>query len=108
MRDRVSFHRLDAVSDDYGNETGGYAASAFLTVWGRFQPQRGREALEAGRLESSVAGILTIRQSTEADAVTAADQVRIGGAEYQIRAIVDPTQRGAYWEISVERGVGQG
>ncbi len=108
LRDRVAFHRLDSTADDYGNVSSGYSATAFLTVWGGFKPERGRERLEAGRLEASHAGVLTVRSSSDTRGVTEADQVRIDGVAYQIRTIANPDRRGRFLEMTVERGVGQG
>jgi len=108
LRDRVSFHRLDATTDAYGNVTSGYSGAAFLTVWGAFRPERGRERIEGGRLEASHAGVLTVRSSSDTRAVTTADQARIDGVEYQIRTIANPDRRGRFLEMTVERGVAQG
>jgi SPP1 family predicted phage head-tail adaptor len=103
MDRRCRFERRDATADDYGNVTaGGWVALA--TVWGRLTERPGRESVEAGRLESSAAGTLTIRDSVAARGVTAADRVVIDGAEYAIRD-VRPPQRIGLIEMVVERGV---
>lgn len=105
MRDRVAFHRLNATADDYGNPTSGYAATAFLERWGAFRPERGRERLQAGRLEAAVAGVLTVRSDSGTRGVTEADKAVIGGADYQIRSITNPDRRGRFLEMTLERGV---
>ena len=81
LRDRAAFYRLNATPDGYGNTSTGWAASPFLTVWAAFRPERGRERVEAGRLESAVAGVLTVRSSSDTRAVTAAGLPFWGVAE---------------------------
>tara|TARA_Y100000815_G_scaffold228067_1_gene216877 strand:- start:305 stop:646 length:342 start_codon:yes stop_codon:yes gene_type:complete len=105
LRDRVSFYRLTEADDGYGNVHSGWADDPFLTVWGAFQPERGRERLEAGRMESAVAGVLTVRSSADARAVTPADKVAVKGEDYAIRSITNPDRRNRFLEILVERGV---
>ena len=105
LRERVAFHRLDAAADGYGNASSGFAAAPFLRTRGRLQMERGRERLEAGRTESAVAGVLTIRSSIAARTVTAADKAVIDGDDYQITAITNPDRKNAMLEISVVRGV---
>jgi len=108
MRDRVSFHRLNTTGDDYGNPTSGYSATAFLTVWGKMAPERGRERVEGGRLQSEVSAVLTVRSSSDARGVTEADEARVDGVRYQIRGITNPDRRGRFLEMTLERGPGAG
>lgn len=105
LRDRVTFQREVRTTD-----AGGGAATIWqndLTVWGGFRPERGRERLEAGRLESAVAGVLRVRSSTDTGAITAANRVLIRGEQYQIRTADNPDRKNQYIEFVVERGVAQ-
>lgn len=103
MDRRCAFTRLDTTPDDYGNVTAG-TWGALLTVWGRLSEKPGREAVAAGRLESSAMAELTIRDSAAARGITAADRVTIDGQAYAIRD-VRPPQRTGEIALVVERGV---
>lgn len=103
LRDRVTFQRETRTADGAGGAT--IVWQNLVTVWGGFRPQRGREQLEAGRLESAVAGVLTVRSSPGTRDVTAADRVQIDDVPYQIRTITNPDRRGKTLELVVERGV---
>lgn len=105
LRARAEFYRRNETRDDYGNVSSGWTATPFLRVWAGLEMERGRERIEAGRLESAVSGVLTVRFSTETRAITAADKVRIGGEDYAIRTITDPDRRRRFLEMVVERGV---
>jgi len=104
MRDRATFQRRAETDDGYGGVRGAW--TDLLTVWGRFAPERGRQAWEAGREQSTVRGILTVRSGSDTQAVTADDAVTIGGERYEIEAITNPDRRGRFLEIMVRRGVG--
>ena len=103
LNKRVTF-QVESVTDD-GGGGGALSWTDVVTVWGGFQPERGRERLQAGRLESAVAGVLRVRSSSATRALTAAHRVLIDGLAYQIRSITNPDQRNAYLEMTVERGV---
>lgn len=105
LRDRVAFQRQAEEGDDGGGQA--VAWSTQFTVWGGFRPERGRERLEADRLESAVAGVLTVRSSSQTGQVTAEWRAVIDGEPYQIRAITNPDRRGRFLEMTVERGVAQ-
>jgi SPP1 family predicted phage head-tail adaptor len=102
LRSRCAFERRDATADIYGNTSSGWVA--LVTVSGGLSVERGRERMDAGRLESAVGGVLTVRSSSETRAITAADRVTIVGDVYVIISITDPDQRGATLEMLVERG----
>ncbi len=103
LRHRACFERAADVADGAGGSTRTWAP--FLTVWARWQPERGGERVAAGRLESAVAGVLTVRRSTDSCAVTAADRVVLDGNTYQIRSIVNAAGRDRFLEMTIERGV---
>lgn len=103
LRDRVTFQRATRTPDGAGGAA--LAWTDEVTVWGGFRPQRGRETLEVGRLESAVAGVLTVRSSPDTREITAADRVQIDGESYQIRTITNPDRRNKMLEFVVERGV---
>lgn len=102
-RDRVTF-QVETQTDDGG---GGYALAWVdaLTVSGEYRPERGRERVEAGRLETSMAGTLRVRWSSESRAITTAHRVLIDGEAYQIRSIENEDRRNRDLVMVVERGV---
>ena len=104
LRDRVAFQKKVSVSDGGGGSTTSWQTQ--FTVWGGFRPERGRERLEAGRLESAVAGVLKVRSSVQARTVDASWRVLIDSVAYQVRSITNPDRRDRFLEMTIERGVG--
>lgn len=103
LRDRIAFKQKVETADGQG----GYSAAwvTQFTVWGSFRPMRGREQMEAGRLESSVEGVMRVRSSPttrqiEADWIAVLDSV-----DYNIRWVSNPDRRDRFLEIAVQRGV---
>ena len=105
MRDRVTFQRLDNTTDQYAQVTAA-SYTNILTVWGELVTGKGREAMEAGRLQSEVRSVLHVRSSSEVRGVTESDRALIGGVAYNIRAISNPDRRNHRLEMILERGVG--
>lgn len=103
LRDRIAFKKKVETSDGQG----GYAAvwTTQFTVWGSFRPQRGREQMEAGRLESSVSGVVSVRSSSQSRSIQPTWIAVIDGVDYNIRWITNPDRRNKYLEIAVDRGV---
>lgn len=74
-----------------------------------FVPQYGREAVEAGRLESTMAGTVTVLRSSLTTGITAADRIVFERAPYagriaNIRSVV-PSPDSAEIGFVVEVGV---
>lgn len=108
LRDRLRFERVNRVSDDGGGSSIDWRPiDGLAAIRGGFFPERSRERLEAGRLQSAVAGTLKVRSSDATRQVTAADRVIINDVPYDIHAITNPDRRGKYLEMTVERGTGQ-
>lgn len=103
LRQRVTFQTETEMPDGGGGYERGW--SDVITVWGSLQPERGRERLQADRLQASLGGVLRVRSSTETRAITEAHRVLIDGVPYQIRSIANPDQKNRYLEMTVERGV---
>lgn len=74
-----------------------------------YKPRRGREAVNAGRLESSTVALVTVQGCAAVRALTPADIVIIheDGADipHRIDSIENPDQRGRDYEIVVGKGV---
>lgn len=92
-RNRVTFSQRVAGGDDgYGN-TLPDAWTDRVTVSAAFRPKFSKEQMEAGRLESTMQGVLTVLRSPATAAVTPADRVVFISGPYagkacQIRSIV--------------------
>lgn len=102
MRDLVDFETPDTTGDAYGNTTDGTYSALYSDVRARVRFERGREKLEAGRMEAATAGVITVR-AAEVPALTHADRVLIDSVAYQIRDITNPDRRGRFKEISFEK-----
>lgn len=105
LNKRARFEALVRTSDGGG----GYDElwQHLMTVWAQFSPERARERLQAGRLESAFAGVVRIRSSSMARTITQQHRVVIGGVTYDIKSVSNPDQRNDMIEMSVE-SVSQG
>lgn len=103
LRDRISF-RSPAFADD-GQGGSSVVWTPEFTVWGAFMPKRGREQLEAGRLESSVEGVVKVRSSSQTKTIKPEWICVIDGIDHNIRSITNPDRRSRFLEMVVERGV---
>jgi SPP1 family predicted phage head-tail adaptor len=108
--DRMVIFQAETQTSD---GAGGYSLSwsTVLTAWAEFRPERGRERIEAGRLEAALGGVLRVRSSVASRAITEGNRVLIpptgeaaeDGETYQIRSISDPDRQ--FREMTVEKGV---
>lgn len=104
LRKRVRFEAEVRTPDGAGGYSVDWALA--LEVWGGLQVERGREKIDAGRLADAVAGVLTIRSSTEArDLLSGANRVMIDGEAWNVRSVTNPDQKNKYLELVVEKGV---
>lgn len=103
LRKRVTFEK-EVRTPDGG---GGYSLDwrPEMTVWGGLQVERGRERVEAGRLNAAIGAVLTIRSSRDARALSPANRVIIDEETWNIRSITNPDSRNKYLELVVEKGV---
>ena len=104
LRHRVTFQREVPTPDGGGGSVSTWEDR--YTVWASLRPERGSERLAAGRLEASLALVMTVRSSSESRSVTEAWRVVANGVPHQIRSISNPDQRNKYLEMILERGVG--
>lgn len=74
-----------------------------------YKPQRGRERVQAGRLEAATVAFVTIQDCAAVRGVTPADIIVIhddrGDIPHRIYSIENPDQRSRDVEIVVEKGV---
>lgn len=103
LRKRVRFETETLTADGAGGNSRSWPTVA--VVWGDYSPERGREKMEAGRIEASNLGILNVRYSTILAAlVLPSSHVIIDGVPHNIRSIINPDQRRQRLEMIVERG----
>lgn len=105
LNKRVTFQSATVVEDAGGG--GAETWGGDITVAGGFRPERGRERIEAGRVEAALAGVLKVRSSAATRAIDAeTHRVLIDGEPYNITSVSNPDQRNAYLEMTVEAGTG--
>lgn len=110
-RSRVRFERRVPGGDDgFGNELPA-TWTPLATVSAAFRPKFGREQLEAGRLESTMQGTLTVRRTPTTVAIDEAARAVFvvgpyNGKACQIRSIV-PTPDNRELEFLIEDGTAQ-
>lgn len=108
MSHRARFERAVQGDDGLGNViTAGWAE--LFTCWAYARPETGREALQAGRLESSLRMVLAIDRFSGSAALTAADRIVITAGPYAGRVLnirtIAPTADNRQIEIVAEEGV---
>ena len=103
LRERVVFEK-EVQTPDGG---GGYELSwaPLKETRGQLMLERGRERVEAGRIESAVAGVLRVRWQPGLNELSADDRAVIDGVAYNIRSVTQPDRRNRALEIVLERGV---
>jgi SPP1 family predicted phage head-tail adaptor len=105
LRSRIALQVRSNHDDGYGNEvTGPFETQA--EVWAKFHFLRGGEEVMAGRLAGKQPAIITVRQSAATRAITTAWRILTkDGEAWNIRAITDPDNKRAWFEILAEKGV---
>lgn len=106
---RVRFERRVPGADDGAGNVLPVGWTALVTCWAGFRPKFGRELIDAGRLEATTLGTMTVLSFSATRAVTAADRVVFVtgpyiGKECQIRSIV-MTPDACELEFLLEAGV---
>lgn len=106
---RVRFERRKPIHTDASGTALPAEWSDVLTVWAILRPQFGREAMEAGRLESTTRAVVTIRRSKAALELQPDDRVITLRAPYQqwtwaIRTIM-PMADNREIEVTLEHNV---
>lgn len=102
MWDKCRFEAAQTSSDDIGGTNVAWAPQ--FEAWGWLRMERGREALEAGRLEASNLAVLTIRSNERARTITPGMRVVRREENWQIRSVVEGPGRDRTLELLVERG----
>lgn len=100
LNKRARFEALVRTPDGGGGNDETWQPVA--TVWAQFSPERARERLQAGRLESAFAGVLRIRSSTTTRQITQQHRVVLDGVIYDIKSVANPDQRNDMIEMSIE------
>lgn len=103
LNQRVAFTRPTRTDDGAGGVD--IASVLQFTVWGQLIPERGKEALEAGRVQSSSMATIRVRSSSLTRQIDTDWTAVIAGASYQIRSIANIDQRREYLDLVAELGV---
>jgi head-tail adaptor len=105
---RIRFERIIRGDDGFGNvETSGW--SEIASRWVRVKPEKGRERVEAGRLESTMRGVMMVRSCQVTQSITAADRAVFIAGPYSgkvvnIRSLMS-APNSTYIELVFEEGV---
>lgn len=100
LNKRARFDGPTTVSDGAGGTTETWAEA--MTVWAQLSPERGRERIQAGRIETELGAVLRIRSSEEARLITTKHRVTVDGQLYNITAISNPDQRNSMIEMTLQ------
>jgi SPP1 family predicted phage head-tail adaptor len=100
MRDRVSIEQEVRISDGQGGSETSWSITD--TVWARVSPLRGKEKLEAMKIEAQQIYTVMIRGG-----VTVTPQHRLGWGDkiLNIRSVSNPDEKGRFLELMCEEGV---
>lgn len=107
LRERVGFYKRVEVDDGAGNDRGNYSDSPEFILSANVKPKLGGESVLADRLTGTNLVNVTVRHSSKSLQVTTdwmAKNER-SGETYNIRSIIDPTQKRQWVEMLCEKGV---
>lgn len=110
MTKRVTFQRDTGTIGVGGSKTRHWTdIPGLIRVPVEYRAQRGRERLQAGRLEATTAGIVTVQGCDAVRGLTPGDIMVVheqsGDIPHRIYSIENPDQRSRDYEIVVEKGV---
>lgn len=103
MRDRVTFQRMAATSDEFGNTTGSW--SNHFTRSAHLIERTGKESIEGGALSDVSTATLRVRKDAHTAALSAADRVIARGQTWAIRSVIQADNKGQMLEFLIEKGV---
>lgn len=104
LRTRVAFLRKEIAGSRYSDSGGPAVWRELFSRAAHVRFERGRERVEAGRLQEAVAGVVRVKADSGTKSLTPADVAQIDGERHQIRAIITLEPGGEYLEITIERG----
>ncbi|GGD30797.1 head-tail adaptor protein [Aureimonas glaciei] len=104
LRERFAFDGPTEVDDGYGGVVAGFGEQ--FSVAARRQYLRGGEAVQAARLQGKQPVILTVRRSSQTEAITTQWRARDArtGEVFNIRSI-EPSEDRSGFDILAEAGV---
>lgn len=110
MTKRATFRRDTGTIGVGGSKTRHWTdLPGLIRVSIEYRPERGRERVQAGRLEASAAAIITIQDCAAVRALTPADIIVVheqsGDVAHVINSIGNPDQRSRDVEIVAVQGV---
>lgn len=110
MVKRATFKRDTGTPGPGGSKTRNWTAiPGLVRVPVEYKPERGRERVTAGRLESATVAYITVQDCAAIRDVTTGDIIvvheRSGDVAHVIHSLENPDQRGRDVEIVAEKGV---
>lgn len=106
LRHRIAFEKRARTDDGAGNEVSGPWQEQFV-VSGKLLAKFGGDAVTAARLTGQQPLTITVRQSSDTRQITEDWRAKdvSSGIYYNIRSIVDPDDRKAWFEMLCQFGV---
>lgn len=101
LRSRIELQSETVTADGYGGQSRSWIT--YATVWADLFPTNGSERFQHGKVEDLVTHRCIIRGRTD---VQAKHRVKFGTRTFNIRAVLNLNERGAYNELHLEEGVG--
>jgi head-tail adaptor len=110
MNKRATFRRDTGTVGVGGSRTRHWSdLPGLVKVPVEYKPERGRDRVQAGRLEASAVGVFMVQGCAAIRDLTTADIIVIheqsGDVPHRIVSIENPDQRGRDYEILAEKGV---
>ncbi len=103
LRHRLGIQAERATSDGGGGLTDPWADPVTVaTVWGKVEPLTGGERLHAAQIQDRLSHRIVIRHR---GGITAAMRIIFGTRVFNIRAVIDPGERGRFLELLCDEGV---
>ena len=104
FRERVTFQRMAATTDDFGNTTAA-SWSNIATRSAQFVERTGFEDDQQGALQDVAIARMKVRTDTTMKTITVADRVLARNTYWAIRSIINATPKGDILELVLEKGV---
>lgn len=104
LRHRITFESNEKVSDGQGGMVKTWAP--IITVWASIDPVSQWEKVYTQAMQTRRTHKITVRLSATIKTITTEMRITYGDRTFQIKAFIDPDERGFYYMIDAEENVG--
>ena len=102
-RHRVTFQNKNVEQNEYGEEVITWEDA--ITLWARVEPLSGREYVESSQAQADVSARIYTRHSGTAVVLSPEMRAVHDSRNYEIRAIVNPSERDREYQIMVKEAI---